>query len=196
MVKGTFTLAVPKGQEELAEQVFAGLGTGESPSALTVGGQKAYLTGKLAAKLTAGSKWSLQGTEKEKEEEKKAEPGTWYEGGKALSGSSKLAEATKVEENVKLSSPALGLVITCTGVKLGSSEIVSPSSLKSKGMELEGCKTTTPATGCEIAEPEIYFSALEGAVKKSASPEDRITFKTTALQLASFEILGQRHVFV
>ena len=58
MLKGTFTFAMPKGQEELAEQVFAGLGTSESPSALTLGGQKAYLTGRLAAKLTSAAKWS------------------------------------------------------------------------------------------------------------------------------------------
>jgi hypothetical protein len=49
---------MPKGQEELAEQPFAGLGTKESPKGFTIGGQTAYITGKFAAKLTTGAKWS------------------------------------------------------------------------------------------------------------------------------------------
>ena len=178
VMKGTFTLGMPKGQEELAEQPFAGLGTKESPKGFTIGGQTAYITGKFAAKLTAGSKWSYSGTEEKKEEEKKSEPATWYSGGKALTGSSKLAEATKAEENIVLSVPAAELAITCSGgVKLKASEIVAPSALKAEGIKLEGCKTTTPATGCEIEGPTIPFFGVEGAVEKGTSPEDRIKFK-------------------
>ena len=77
-----------------------------------------------------------------------------------------------------LSVPAAELAITCSGgVKLKASEIVAPSALKAEGIKLEGCKTTTPATGCEIKGPTIPFFGVEGAVEKGTSPEDRIKFK-------------------
>ena len=78
VMKGTFTLGMPKGQEELAEQPFAGLGTKESPKGFTIGGQTAYITGKFAAKLTAARNGATPALKKKKKKKKNQNqrPGT------------------------------------------------------------------------------------------------------------------------
>jgi hypothetical protein len=181
-LKGSFTLALPKGQEELVEQTFAGIGTKESPSGLSLFGQPAYLTGKFKASLTSAGKWSYKGTEEKKEKEKEKEPeaGTWYVAGKALASSAKVAEKIKMEESFVLSVPSAGFAFKCTGANLyTTSEIVAKSTIKLGSLRLNGCNTIEPASGCNLEEPnaEIATAALEGTVTKGTSPEDKVVFK-------------------
>jgi hypothetical protein len=57
---GSFTLSVPTGQEELAEQAFLAQGSKEKPAGAGMLGDPLYLSGKVKLKLSAGSLWSFR----------------------------------------------------------------------------------------------------------------------------------------
>jgi hypothetical protein len=102
----------------------------------------------------------------------------WYVGGKALTGSEKLAETTKVEENITFTieisqQPKLDSKLTCSTLKTPKSEITAPATLKTQ-MSLGGCKFSEPGhPECGLASGEgILTNALVAKLAAGKSPED------------------------
>ena len=104
----------------------------------------------------------------------------WYVGGKALTGSTKLATTTNVEEDITFSAPSLGLRITCTSVNLVSPEITAPGSLKAQEETyLGGCKATEGPKGCTVLhERGEPFAGLAGTAVLGTAPEDTLELKS------------------
>jgi hypothetical protein len=98
----------------------------------------------------------------------------WYVGGKALTGSEKLATTVTVEQPIVVSIPAIEFKFTCTAASDSASEIGAKTSFKVHYFRLEGCKTTMPAKGCEMESPEIPFYLDEGVLTKGTAPEDKL----------------------
>jgi hypothetical protein len=109
----------------------------------------------------------------------------WYVGGKALTGSEKLATTIKAEENTVLSfyynasEKTPYLQVTCTslnGTKLEA--ITAPATLKG-AFGLGGCKVTKPTEkSCELENGEsLWTDPLEAKLALGAiSPEDAAEF--------------------
>ena len=104
----------------------------------------------------------------------------WYVGGKAMTGSEKLAETVKVEEAIKFTFEAgeksQNPTLTCTGMTAAKSEIAASSAIKLSGAALTGCVLHEPADKfCELqSQPErIGLEASEAKLATGKSPEDR-----------------------
>ena len=104
----------------------------------------------------------------------------WYVGGKALTGSAKLATTAKVEEDITFSAPSLDVKIACTSVNLVSPEIIAPGSLKAKEETyLGGCKATEGPKGCTIIQERGEpFAGLAGTAVLGTAPEDTLELKS------------------
>ena len=103
----------------------------------------------------------------------------WYVGGKALTGSTKLATTTKIEEDITFSAPSLGLKIICASVNLVSPEITAPTSLKAEEETyLGGCKAERSG-GCSVwQERGEPFAGLAGTAVLGTAPEDTLELKS------------------
>ncbi len=94
----------------------------------------------------------------------------WYVGGKALTGSEKLAETVKVEEAVHFTAQGVnGMAFTCHTVTLEKGEIVAGAIAKFTP-RLTACETTSPKTVCEINSTMIGFPA-EATLTKGGSED-------------------------
>lgn len=104
----------------------------------------------------------------------------WYVGGKALTGSTKLATTAKVEEAITFSAPSLGLKIACTSVNLVSPEITAPGSLKAEEETyLGGCKAPEGPKGCTVVQERGEpFAGLAGTAVLGTAPEDTLELKS------------------
>jgi hypothetical protein len=109
----------------------------------------------------------------------------WYVGGKALTGSEKLAETVKIEEAVKLSAPQIEMTYKCSTVTLEKGEITAPGIAKFTP-RLTGCETTKPATGCGI-ESAIRGFPVEAALTKGLT-EDTATITGSGTKKNVWEI--------
>lgn len=98
----------------------------------------------------------------------------WYVGGKALTGSEKLATTVKVEQPIVISIPTIKYEFTCTAASDSAAEIGAKTTFKATLLRLESCKTTLPKSGCEMEYPEIPFRSLEGVLTKGTAPEDKL----------------------
>ena len=98
----------------------------------------------------------------------------WYVGGKALTGTEKVATTVKVEQPIVISIPTIDYQFTCTTASDLATEIGAKTGFKANSLYLESCKTTLPATGCELQSPEIPFYQLEAIPSKGTSPEDKL----------------------
>ena len=110
----------------------------------------------------------------------------FYVGGKALTGTAKLATTVKVEEPIVISATRepTHLVITCTKASLdkGTHTVIeAPGTLKVEGVVFESCKMTG-LTGCTM-ENELEFRAFSGLLSTAASPEDSVLFKPLSKNL-------------
>src|SRR5580700_11252501 len=91
----------------------------------------------------------------------------WYVGGKAMTGSEKLSETVKVEENVVFtieeSKPKHDATVTCTGLKAGKSEIGGSSVIILKELVFQSCKLRVPweEAFCELEGSALYPVALQ-----------------------------------
>jgi hypothetical protein len=110
----------------------------------------------------------------------------WYVGGKALTGSEKLAETVKVEEPVKFNlagtDEAEYPTLTCTGMVAGKSEIGASGTIKLGTAKFTGCAVHEPGNEfCKLEEqPEtIGLLALEAKMAVGKSPEDASEFTAT-----------------
>ena|ERR1700722_4985230 len=104
----------------------------------------------------------------------------WYVGGKALTGSAKLAATAKVEEPITFSIPGLGMTITCSSLSMESPEILAAGTLKAKEeSHLGGCKATVGAKACFVEnEWGELFGGIEGLPSLGTSPEDKLELKS------------------
>jgi hypothetical protein len=101
----------------------------------------------------------------------------FYVGGKALTGTAKLAKTVKVEEPIVLSSERgeFKLVITCKAASFREAELQAPGTVKLGELGLESC-TETGLTNCSMKE-SIYTEPLEAAFATGTAPEDTGLFK-------------------
>ena len=112
----------------------------------------------------------------------------WYVGGKALTGTEKLAETIKVEQNIVLTfelgdgpkgedNPTL----TCTGMTAPKSELGASGTIKLGTPLLTGCKLVEPYfPACELGNgPEIGLQTLEAKMTAGKSPEDTAELAST-----------------
>ena len=109
----------------------------------------------------------------------------WYVGGKALTGTEKVATTVKVEQPIVITIPTIKYEFTCTAASDAATEINAKTGFKVGSFYLEGCTTTLPGAQCELQRPEIPFWQLEAVVTKGTSPEDK--FKLQA-QVKGHEI--------
>ena len=94
----------------------------------------------------------------------------WYVGGKALTGSEKLAETVKTEEAVHFAAQGVnGWGFTCHAVTLEKGEILAGAIAKLTP-RLTACEATHPKTGCEI-NSTIEGFPTEAALTKGASED-------------------------
>ena len=101
----------------------------------------------------------------------------WYVGGKALTGSEKLAETVKVEEPVKFTfevgEGAQNPTLTCTGMTAAKSEVGPSGTIKLGTPRLSGCALVeTHNAYCELEGSTLGFVALEAKLAVGKSPED------------------------
>ena len=112
----------------------------------------------------------------------------WYVVGKALVRSEKLSETVKVEENIVLSVPSVKLAITCKEAKLTGEPIIRGIDYMYIGfLSFRSCKTTEPATGCELKTGIGTASSVEGAAAaEGTAPEDKLLVAPTGENLNEF----------
>ena len=104
----------------------------------------------------------------------------WYVGGKALTGTEKLAETIKVEQNIVLTfelgdgpkgedNPTL----TCTGMTAPKSELGASGTIKLGTPLLTGCKLVEPYfPACKLGSgPEIGLQTLEAKMTAGNHPK-------------------------
>jgi hypothetical protein len=106
----------------------------------------------------------------------------WHVGGKALTGSAKLAEKANVEEALTFAVPSLGLKMQCTGLNFWKPEIVAPGTLKVSEPVLSGCKDLEGPTGCKISE-ESEGLAGSATLALGTAPEDKAEFASSIFAL-------------
>lgn len=117
----------------------------------------------------------------------------WYVGGKALSGSTGLAEATKVEESISFTLVAYNAKITCTSASLEGekgklADIIAPGSIGIESLVLKGCAMSSPAN-CSV--PSVIESdPLTGQLALGTAPEDTVTLASKGYVFMTFEIKG------
>jgi hypothetical protein len=118
----------------------------------------------------------------------------WYVGGKALSGSTGLAEATKVEESISFTMVAYNAKITCTSASLeGESksklaDIIAPGSIAIQSLVLKGCAMSSPAH-CSVP-TEIETDPLTGQLALGTSPGDTVALGMKGNTFVTFDIEG------
>ena len=117
----------------------------------------------------------------------------WYVGGKALSGSTGLAEATKVEESISFTLVAYNAKITCTSARLEGekgklADIIAPGSIGIGSLVLKGCTMSSPAN-CSVP-TQIETDPLTGQLALGTSPADTVTLAATSNVFVTFEISG------
>jgi hypothetical protein len=99
----------------------------------------------------------------------------WHVGGKALTGSAKLAEKATVEEPLTYSIPSLGLKMQCTGLTFWSAEIVAPGTLKVVEPLYSGCKDIEGPAKCKLSEHAEGASG-SASLALGTAPEDKAEF--------------------
>ena len=117
----------------------------------------------------------------------------WYVGGKALSGSTGLTEATKVEESVSFTIVAFNAKITCTSASLEGekgklADIIAPGSIGIQSLVLKGCTESSPAH-CSVP-TQIETDPLTGQLALGTSPADTIALTAKGNVFVTFEISG------
>ncbi len=110
----------------------------------------------------------------------------WYVGGKKLTKYhnttfGNLAETVKVEENIVLSVPSVKLTITCKEAKVTGEPTIRGIDYMYMGfLSFRSCKTTEPATGCELKTGIGVASGVEGAAAaEGTAPEDKLLLAPT-----------------
>jgi len=97
---------------------------------------------------------------------------SWFvEGSEQTSGSKAVATTAKVDSSFAFTIPsAEGFTAECTASALRALEpaLASPGLMQTRGLTFEGCHTTKPASGCELASNTIstnplYAAPLEGS---------------------------------
>jgi hypothetical protein len=114
-----------------------------------------------------------------------------YVGGKALTGTAKLATTVKVEQPVVFSvtKEELKVVITCTKASLEKeTKLEAPGKLTSGYVGFEGC-TEKGEEGCTISE-RIGFNPIEGSLATGTAPEDAILFTQKKNNFTNLEFFG------
>ena len=103
----------------------------------------------------------------------------WYVGGKALTGSEKLAETVKVEQPIKFTfhlfqEESENPTLTCTGMTSAKSEIGASGAIKLKEPALTGCVLVEPNhKNCELNDQtRIGLLPLEAKMALGKAPED------------------------
>ncbi len=101
----------------------------------------------------------------------------WYVGGKALSGSEKLAETVKVEQSIVFSihgGSSAYATITCTKMSARApSEITSSGAIDLESLGLGGCVLVEKGnSSCELSGSTLTTYPLEAKLSLGTSPED------------------------
>jgi hypothetical protein len=100
---------------------------------------------------------------------------SWFvEGSEQTSGSKAVATTAKVDSAFTFSVPAVKFKAACTASALHALEpvLASPGLMQTKSLTFEGCKTTEPASGCELASSTIGTTALYAAPVEGSGGSD------------------------
>jgi hypothetical protein len=102
---------------------------------------------------------------------------SWFVSGTELTGTAGLAASVKVDQNLLLLEPSIGLAIECSGATLDStnSQINAGNTGQAGSLAFLGCRTVKPETGCSLGRETITSEEISlRAILESKAPEDRI----------------------
>jgi hypothetical protein len=117
---------------------------------------------------------------------------SWFVNGTALTGSQTASVATLAVTDASpvLAVPQLPLKIGCQGhLEWVSLKVTAPDLFSANSLAFAECAVVEPST-CELAEPEISTEKIEGLADLAIGIAVRLLFKTPALHLAEFELVG------
>jgi hypothetical protein len=117
----------------------------------------------------------------------------WFLAGTKMtpSQSAAVASTAALSAPLVISTPSIGLTLTCDGTVLVREGIIhTDGTYLSKEIVFHSC-TSSGLPECTLGSSEIKFNALTGLARLASSPEDRITFKaTTKATLATLPFTG------
>jgi hypothetical protein len=94
----------------------------------------------------------------------------WFIGSEELTSTAAIATPAKVDAALTLTVPSVGAKLSCSGSTVSATEpVVVEEFIEASSLQLTGCETTEPKTGCEL-EPSSKGTIVTNPVTIAAGP--------------------------